>query len=295
MKTSILVLIYNKEMEHSQTLLSLLECCFIDSELLIFNNGPRDIAEDNLILERLRSRFSKVSFGKCLENAPLSNLYNEYIEKNNSHRYILLDDDTILNKQYFDSIDKVKALGEVDIQLPGIYSSSDVNSSLCYPLIDYKPVPLSVGSAIPQERVVFSIGSGIVIYSNLVEIFREKNLQLFDQRFALYGVDFSFFHRINILKKAGYKISMQLISPLHHSRSLSKNRIESWRRDEKMIDSILSIKFYSKSKVRMIYHLMKFLIDNFNNLTFRRIFLLIDVFIKGRHPRANTNNSKGYL
>lgn len=48
---------------------------------------------------------------------------------------------------------------------------------------------------------IISIGSGLVIYKSLVECFRKDNLKLFDERYALYGVDYSFFRRIQRIKK----------------------------------------------------------------------------------------------
>ncbi|MCQ4444107.1 hypothetical protein NOX22_05805 [Enterobacter cloacae] len=104
MKLTVIVVLYNKIFIESNTLLSLRDCNLDNVRVVVFNNGPYQLDENE---------FSELSFNKCnnheiqimqdITNLPLSIIYNRIIAENSDSNFImLLDDDTIIPKDYFD-------------------------------------------------------------------------------------------------------------------------------------------------------------------------------------------------
>ncbi|MCP5961216.1 hypothetical protein NL379_28800, partial [Klebsiella pneumoniae] len=82
---------------------------------------------------------------------------------------------------------------DIDIELPKIISMSD--NVQYYPLVN-GAIEQKDG-IISNAKEIFSIGSGLVISKGVKLYFIENKMELFDSHFALYGVDFSFFRKIN--------------------------------------------------------------------------------------------------
>ncbi|NYY80409.1 hypothetical protein DMH27_09765 [Raoultella planticola] len=91
MNALIIVVIYNKKIQSSQTLNSLLHTFATDSHLLIFNNGPESLELDDDIYKSLKDKFNNNIFiQEDLSNRPLSVLYNYAINEHKGYSYYCL-------------------------------------------------------------------------------------------------------------------------------------------------------------------------------------------------------------
>ena len=103
MPFAVIIIVYNKELNSSLTLKSLLR--YTNSNLLnlfIINNGPNEF---------------------CLEDSfyqTISKSYNDIIKKNTGFsRYLILDDDTSVSEEYLDYV-VLSALEKYDVCVPRI-------------------------------------------------------------------------------------------------------------------------------------------------------------------------------
>lgn len=87
---AIVVVLYNKKIDESKTLQSLIEHNLSSVSIKIINNGPEIIEMDGDVWNQLNDRASEVLFENRIENAPLSKLYNQFISSINSDYYIIL-------------------------------------------------------------------------------------------------------------------------------------------------------------------------------------------------------------
>ncbi|WP_213991156.1 glycosyl transferase [Sodalis sp. dw_96] len=274
----ILVVLYNKEPKDSTTLISLLDYKFNNCSLIILNNGPKNIDNDNAVILNLKDIFNYVELENHIENVPLSIAYNAFITAHNDgDRYILLDDDTTLTESFVEQINQQKTF--YDLELPKI--TSLINDIIYYPLVDDKPV---IKDCIICSKSITSIGSGLIISKNLVEKFRKHNLNLFDTHFALYGVDFSFFRRMRNVTQMNERFMISSSSTLYHSLSRIEGDSSLARSRERLYDLVLTVKHYpSKDNVKSLIKIFfKFLFF----LDFFSILLICKTYFIGYHPRC---------
>ncbi|EMX4955233.1 hypothetical protein [Raoultella planticola] len=280
MKTILLVLLYNKSIGYSETLISLNNNDYGDYDLIIYNNGP-NLLENEKLFDQLKIKLNSVELYQDLSNKPLSIIYNNFFRKNIGYdRFIIFDDDTILPATFFADINRGELL-DTDLQLPLI--KSKLTGEIFYPASNYKVISDEV--SFKNDEYILSIGSGLIIYSNLVRLFNKYNLTLFDERFALYGVDFSFFRRIQKLKNKGEVVNIQCKSYLEHSLSRADSSDSQWRQDERFIDTILSILFYSPF-YKVVYSISKISLINIIKFNTRNIKIIMDILVWRKHPRC---------
>lgn len=110
MKVAILVVIYDKQLDGSNTLKSLLNVRSGNLFLTIVNNGPNILSPDSEIHFKLNEKFKVVEVIEHTNNKPLSILYNDFIASmDDADYYILMDDDSILTDEY---ISMISSLGK---------------------------------------------------------------------------------------------------------------------------------------------------------------------------------------
>ena len=238
MNTIIFVIIYNKKVEESKTILSLLKMECENYDLKIINNGP-ELVDVNYVENELCNKKTNVTLEQYLENKPLSILYNKLLKESYSYdRFIFFDDDTLIPECFFGDINSSFYNG-LDLQLPKIIS--DLDKTIYYPLVNDVVISSNAEKIkLKHDDSIFSIGSGLIIYKSLLEKFNVNNKKLFDERFAFYGVDVSLFKRINLLKKTGTSFNIQLCSEIYHDLSRVNSKNNFFRERESMYDSILS-------------------------------------------------------
>lgn len=280
MNALIIVVIYNKQMQRSQTLNSLLHMLEVDAHLLIFNNGPKTLNLDDVLYTDLKDKFNNnVFIQEDLANRPLSVLYNYAIDEYTGYSYYcLFDDDTNIPADYFIEIEKARTQQSIDLMLPVIRSAND--NAVHYPLINNKPADIK-GVLSPVD-IVFSIGSGLTIFDSLIKCFKKNNLKLFDERYAFYGVDFSLFRRIRRIQKEGASIHIAVVSSLSHSLAKKQEVKEKWRKCEITIDQALTTKFYGKTPFDILFVVAKKILK----LDFHNAILALKTYSAGCHPRS---------
>lgn len=274
----ILVVLYNKDVDKSESLKSLLNIKNISADILIFNNGPKRLEQNSSFIKGLEEKYKKVYVAEDVQNRPLSVLYNGVLTEYKRYKtFYIFDDDTFIPNDFFTkTIDKIESN---DLVIPQIIS--DTEHSVCYPLIN--GVPYDRNTGIKSTDTVYSIGSGLVISLTLIEKFERSGIDLFDNRYALYGVDFSLFRRIRSLMQAGMKINIAVAGSLNHSLAKRKKNKESWRKQEITIDQVLTSKFYTKGYLGFMWVLIKKLLK----FDFANFYLACKIYKLGCHPRSN--------
>lgn len=131
MNTSILVVLYNKKIYQSQTLVSLKELSvnLNNFELVIWNNGPDELDKSEKyhceFFSSLEAKFCFVNIIETIDNISLSKIYNKFINESKSEKYIILDHDSYLNIDYINDVINKNNL----LLLPKVLS----NGKICSP------------------------------------------------------------------------------------------------------------------------------------------------------------------
>ncbi|RLM18273.1 hypothetical protein BIY29_18485 [Brenneria alni] len=275
----ILVVIYDKCIDESMTLKTIAKFGFSNSKLLIYNNGPLNISIDENCFPELFSSFDSIELINDISNKPLSYLYNDFIEKyDRVKKYIILDDDTIITESFHYSV----LYSEYDIELPRIVSNFD--GEIYYPISSGIVVE---GDEILDAKDTFSIGSGLIINRRVIDKFQKHKLNPFNEAFALYGVDISFFRNIKVLINLGEVFTMRTSSILYHSLSRVEENQSSFRTRERLIDFALAVRHYPT--LWSFLSLIKKVIIFSSRLKFHESFLMIRIFLSGIHPRCKKN------
>ncbi|WP_404651644.1 hypothetical protein [Raoultella terrigena] len=286
MKTIVAVVIFGKQPTDSLTLKKLYSIKNINYKLLIINNGPAMVTiDDSLLQSFLNNKGIELSIENYIENRPLSIIYNEVIGNNKVfERFVLFDDDSDLDDDFFSDLDAT-VQSNTDLQLPVILDKGVIY----YPVINGKPVQeqcMHSMNKLEYSDGLFSIGSGLVIYNSLVEKFNSINMKLFDDRFALYGVDYSLFRRLSMLRNLHIDVNIIISSKINHSLSRIDDKFSPWRHKERLYDIVLTEKYYSKNIFSSLLSLIKLSMVELLKGRGRNVSLIIYTFFIGHHPRC---------
>lgn len=277
---SILVVLYGKGLANSKTLLSLERMKFSEDSVIsltIWNNGPELLSCFDFI-SNLESAGFIVNIIETKENISLSKIYNKFVNGFESRKYVVLDDDSVINNDYFDS---VLSLCADDVGMPII----SYNNKVVNPRINKKPINNKIYNSEGGE--IITIGSGLVIGSSIVQKLKRKNefSNVFDERFYFYGVDTAF---CRCLQRNNLSSCIKIIPGFNHD--LSRYSVESsekkqFRRKERSYDRGLSLRYY-EPRLSSIIKILKITIAiNINAELKNEISLihLLMAYIKGRH------------
>ncbi|WP_130016024.1 glycosyltransferase family 2 protein [Serratia liquefaciens] len=275
MNYAILVVLYNKEMKDSETLNSLSKYSFPTGDIRVLNNGPYKINQDNDLFDKLKLKYNNIEVITHLDNRPLSKIYNEFIGDASYDYYVILDDDSELTSDFMSSIGNAN----VDIILPQILSKTD--GSIYYPVKN--GLVVNECKSLDLAGVV-SITSGVIIKRDLIKKVRARFSNVFDERFALYGIDTSFFLRLQRLRDKGVMLSAKCESILYHSLSRTEGKMPKFRRIERLYDIAVTARHYPEYVT--FYHLVKKIILSLANLDFQGAAILIKYYTIGKHPRC---------
>lgn len=289
MKIDVLVVTYNKETLINDTTKSLLSQLgdMRSVGLTIFNNGPKAFAHiEQGFVDELQEKMSFINIVERVENNALSKVYNQFINSSSADYYMILDDDTKLKSDYFIKVNKIINDFSPDVLLPAIVSEYD--HKLHFPSIDNKQVPierLKLGVDLGSENIC-SVGSGLILSHKLYNDFCKVGILPFDDNFAFYGVDFTFFRRLRILKKRGVNISIYIVDYVYHDLSNVGGVISRARYIELQLDKILSSKYYSKSRVYSVGKMLFFSLQYLFHKDWSMFQLSLKTYFSGRHPRC---------
>lgn len=275
-KIAIIVVVYNKCLEQSITVNTLLSTGLSDVTVIIHNNGPKDIDLPGEVFRECCKKNIKIKLNNCISNKPLSIVYNDFIDQHDDFdRLIILDDDSAITESFINSIYD----DDCDLQLPLIISRED--GKVYYPMENGRVVS---GKNVLNPKVTHSIGSGLIIHKRVVSVFKENELQLFDEHYALYGVDVSFFRRIWVLSNKGVVFKLKSTSHIIHSLSRTEDVESSFRRTERLIDFAVTVRRYNSFRSKMSF--CKKTLISLLSLKFGDIAVMYDAYIHGSHPRC---------
>ncbi|ENU81551.1 hypothetical protein F975_00159 [Acinetobacter sp. ANC 3789] len=279
LKIALVVIVYGKTLEKSLTIHDLLKFKYPLSQLLIVNNGPEAISENDLCIQELSQIHQQVTLQNQLQNKPLSWIYNDFIQDYDADYYVLFDDDTEINEQYQDVLFN---LNDVDFELPEIRARCDLKPR--FPMVNSKL--LQQRGDIIQPSSIYSVGSGLIISNRIKTFFKLQNMEIFDSHFAFYGVDTTFFTRINQFIQQGHQFKFSSNTCLNHSLSLTEEELTPWRRDEFIYENVLTLKYYSSSTWSRSLKLFKLIYRKLIKFSFHDVNLVLKTFIRGKHPRC---------
>lgn len=243
-KFLILVVLYNKTLNESDTLKSLLseEYDFCDSCLVIWDNSsmPHLTESDKVEI----SQKIKLEYHCNQKNESLSVIYNKMIDEYSDHFsfLILLDHDTKLPLDYFSKIENSSDYmsEKCALMLPQIFSNNQlVSPAKMY--FFYGRYLKKATNGYMSTKYVTAINSGMVIS---MEVFR-KNRFRYDTQLNLYGIDDYFMREYSRRFSSIYIID----SVLKHSLdffSESEPIEKKYRRFKNMINAIL---YLNKSNI----------------------------------------------
>lgn len=182
---TILICLYNKDINESATIQSLLKSNSIKdcSTIFIWDNSNRPLEEESIIF--LRDNFSKFIYKHTPENVILSKIYNTVIESLECDSYLMLcDDDSDIPICFFEILsEQIELYPSKNLFLPQIYS----DSTLVSPAKDYLIKTGFIKNLNPgllKSAYTTAINSGMVISSR---VFKEGFR--YDERLRFYGTD----------------------------------------------------------------------------------------------------------
>lgn len=277
-KTCILILLYDKEVKDSSTFNTIMghkELLDYNTSIIIWNNGPSLIKE---IPTFLCENF-KIKLIQSIENKSLSCIYNDVLKNNNADRYIILDDDSSLNKEY---IKDAYQISNDQIGVPEIWSKNNKISPR------YRNNVIYDAEVLEEKYEFMSIGSGLVIGKNVLKIFENEFGSVFDERFVFYGVDTTFFFRLRLIKLYS---NIKIIRGFQHSLSkFDEDKQSLFRIKERSYDMALSNKYYNSLFDRNIYNIRVLISFFLQKLRGKKplynLKYYIKAYIKGRHYRV---------
>ncbi|WP_165835698.1 hypothetical protein [Stenotrophomonas sp. SPM] len=234
----------------------------------------------NASVESLRKEFPEpisIEVLEDLNNTPLAAVYNSVLELVPCQRLCILDDDSEPDERFIVSVCSNNC---VDLIVPQIAVSG----------VQHGPVRLGKFMAAGRHQIIrpcgfFAIGSGLAPSRALMNRVRESFGQVFDDRYALYGVDTSFCMRVERLARSR-AIEVQCIGNIEHELSrldpgASRNE---FRRRERGWDFGITLRYYFE--LRLIKPLLGVLLRGPVGGGSVSVFTMAKGYMRGIHPRA---------
>jgi len=279
MRTLFLVVLYGLKPAASATLRSLLAqplaALPADSALLVWNNGPTPLAEAERQALLAAPGWRQVLVEEDLGNPPLSRVYNQALRLG-TERLVIFDQDTVVDERYLQALAQ-----EADVLVPLVLGAGAIR----YPH-QYKQVVTAEGPLDPQATV--TISSGLCLTQGLAGRIAARHGDVFDERFALYGVDVSFFLRVQALAREE-PVELLCAGMLDHSLSELEAETPAQRRfrdiEKFYVALLLRLHYKGASRGKVLRYLGRQLLGN-------RLYLygvlprMLRTILSGRHPRA---------
>jgi hypothetical protein len=222
-----------------------------------------------------------VDIQETINNESLAKIYNKFIKLVKSHKYVILDDDSHLNENYLElALDAT----ECELCVPIITNKNKIEGPKCNGII------VSQIKKFDVDDKLMAIGSGMVIGNKVVSDIAAIYGSTFDERFYLYGVDYTFCHRVNQISS----IDIRIIQGFEHSLSRLTDEaslVSEFRLKERSYDQGLQLRYYNpwwRSLHLAIHLLVDHIVKKLKKK--KKSILLVDfltAFIKGKHYRDN--------
>ncbi|OCG32044.1 hypothetical protein A9G33_04345 [Gilliamella sp. Choc3-5] len=287
MKITAIIILYNANIENSKTFQSLLSSDKngITLNVIIWNNGPKALNHQECIQYKsiCDSKNIHLSIYENLYNIALSKIYNIFIKQENFDFFTILDQDSILNNDFFQNI---IMNDNFDVIVPEIYSTGWISeqNSLCFPI--YHETRKLFDKKVFTMGEIESISSGLTLSNQLIKYIIKKKQTVFDERYALYAIDTSFFLDLKALKQTQFKGIC--VGKINHSLDFNlqdRKKISATRRLEMEYSKVLNKIFYDKkSRLNVfLYLLRKFTRREYS---FSEFLELVKCLFRKKHPRS---------
>lgn len=244
MKNIVLVVLYKQDVKHSKTLQSLFEINLEESLLVIWDNSPNCLSEDDFKL--LNYHGLNFEYVHTPTNEPLSKIYNQIIEKyiNRYSILFLFDQDTHIRQDYFNKMEKA-ILENTDIALflPYVICNSVCVSPGYFAFYRGKYTKeLKIGRLESKNRIAITSGMALRL------VYLQEHSLRFDEGLKFYGIDTQFCLDYALLNPYVYVIDYALEHALSQfaveSRKMKRMRLFSYRRSSLYILKKRSWKAY---------------------------------------------------
>ncbi|WP_432222940.1 hypothetical protein ACRASX_07475 [Flavobacterium sp. TMP13] len=273
----IVIVLYKTKLEESKTIISLQECLVGNISILVFDNSPKSQYESNNFV------FNKfnILYHHDSTNPGLSGAYNYalFLAKNTKSRWLmLLDQDTIITKDYINEIENLnfnEISNRVVAIIPTVVSLS--HNKIIAPvkvLIGgiFRPVTLSSGEV---KDKISGINSGTLLRTSYLD-----SIGGFSKNYTLDMLDHWYFRKIFKDKKSIYLLRSNILQNLSidsgFEENVSFNRYKQMLKAEKLFvqeDGLLSRFVY---KARLIFRLLKQITyrnKDYFKLTLKHVFI----------------------
>ncbi|ADU72295.1 hypothetical protein [Pantoea sp. At-9b] len=239
-QTLLVVVLSGKTYKDSATLNCLMNKAYVNCDLIIINTGPDALQFDKDFIHTLGFYVKSIDIKEYLDALLLGKIYNEILnEYCEIERFVFLDDDSFLNKNYLNNLDRFYAT-HIDLQIPNIRSKED--GKVYFPIIDESVTKVADGMLISAAQDIRSLGFGLVVYRSAINKFSEIHKLIFDNHFSFYDVDNGFFGEIKLLSAENIGINIQVVNTLEHTLNCSSGIDSKWRVIERIKEAILPIK-----------------------------------------------------
>ncbi len=241
---TILIVLYNKKVSESSTYKSLLKDAnsLKNIDLLIWNNGPQEV--NKILDERDTEQFRSITILEDLSNAGLAKIYNFALTFKDNDFCVFLDDDSAVSAAYIKSL---LTLDRNTCAVPILTHNGLVQS----PELDKKKAEsLEVPNHISRFRAA---GSGIAVGADVANKIKATYGSVFDEHFLLYGVDTTFFIR---LERANLISYIKIIPGFEHSFSRlsdESDTMSDFRQKERAYDAGLKARYYKSKPSLLVY------------------------------------------
>lgn len=284
MKINAIVVVYNLKLKESTTLSTILNTNLVNIILTInvWNNGP--ILLDNHDIMMCKEAFSNkgiiLNVYQDIRNIALSKIYNYILSKKESCFYTLFDQDSGLESDFFQNIIINSGYAIITPQVFSIATSRQI-----FPTYIGEPGCIEEGDFIVNKA--FTISSGLTLSKKLVDYMIAIYGDVFDERFAFYGIDGSFFYRIKkLIEVDNRRITGMCVGQMRHSLAmLNESEMNEWRLTEVWYDRILNRSICThRPKLNTFIILIKKLMKG--TFRFSVFFKLISCLWYNKHPRS---------
>lgn len=189
MNLKLIVVSYNQEVKNSPVIQSYLKSQLLTKDLIVVDNSTDSLYQN--INQEYCDNLS-ISYLNMNGNVGLSKAYNAAIKSTDTLQkdcwYMIFDQDTIVDKEYFDVVIKsIETKNEIKIHAPIIYSKNGLFS----PLKIKKNKFLNFDAKSGTYEQLACINSGLVIHSSVY-----RDFGLYDEDLFLDLVDYNFFKQI---------------------------------------------------------------------------------------------------
>lgn len=287
MNITALIILHNSNINLSKTIQSLLNTDKngINLSVILWNNGPNLLAIKEC--EKYKTIFNsnkiQVSIYENIKNIALSKIYNFFIKKQDYDFFTILDQDSILNNNFFQQI---KYNNNFDIIVPAIYSAGwrSKENTLCFPIFSGTNKLLDKNTFAMGE--IESISSGLTLSNKLVKYLSNHKIKIFNERYALYAIDTSFFLDLKTFSDTQFRGIC--VGKINHSLDFNlqdRKKISPVRKLEMEYSKVLNKLYYDK-KSRLNIFLYLFRKFTRKEYTFSEFIKLVKCLIQKKHPRA---------